>query len=72
MERCVRTPATGMSPITFLHHCRVLAAQKLLVNGATVTEAALGAGFNDTSQFSKAFRRVDGRSPKQWREETLG
>jgi len=64
--------ATGTSPVTFLHQYRILVAKKLLLNGMTASEAALASGFNDTSQFSKVFRRFNNCSPKEWQDQTVG
>jgi AraC-like DNA-binding protein len=43
------------------HRMRVVAA--LVAKGQTLTDAALGAGFADSSHFSRAFRNMFGITP---------
>ena len=44
-------------------------AYRCLYLDMSVKEAALRAGFKDTTNFSKLFKRIDGVSPKQWKKE---
>jgi AraC-like DNA-binding protein len=70
----------GLSPSRFLHlfkqtagvpfrryrlWARMGAAVRCLVNGSSLTEAALGAGFSSSSHFSAAFREMFGMPPSQ-------
>lgn len=45
---------------------RIAHAAGLLAEGANVTEAMLGAGFNTKSNFNREFLRVMGQPPMQW------
>lgn len=45
---------------------RIAEACRLMRNGASVTEAMLGAGFNTKSNFNREFLRVKGMAPKDW------
>lgn len=47
---------------------RVALAKELLAEGANVTEAGLGAGFNDYSNFIRSFRLTTGFTPGQFRK----
>lgn len=49
---------------------RVDKAQELLRDGATVTEACEGSGFNNYSHFIRTFSKVTGLSPKQYVKST--
>jgi AraC-like DNA-binding protein len=59
---------TGRSPYRYLIDKRVERAAELLRSGrASVTEAALAAGFSDLGRFSRAFRRTVGLTPSEFR-----
>lgn len=55
--------ATGFTPFEYLRRFRMQRAKELLAAGATVAEAAAGAGFADPSYFGRVFRRAEGQSP---------
>ncbi len=62
--------ATGLRFRDYLARMRVEAVkQMLLVPHKRVSEAAFAAGFQSLSQFNRAFRRIEGRSPMAWREK---
>jgi AraC-like DNA-binding protein len=54
---------TGMSFGAWRQQQRLMESMRLLAGGATVTEAALGAGYDSTSAFIVMFRRAMGVSP---------
>lgn len=55
---------TGLSPIQFQKHLRLLEARKLLVfSDCTVSEAAFKVGYESTSQFNREYSRFFGNSP---------
>lgn len=58
--------ATTMSPIQFVKSMRLNNAAMKISEGRTVSEAAWDVGYQSTSQFSREFKRVYGRSPRQW------
>lgn len=60
---------TGRTPIDYLNYYRIeCACEQLLYSGETVTEIALGCGFNDLSYFVKTFKKYKGATPKQFRK----
>lgn len=59
---------TGTSPIEYLLQVRLARACHLLrETDATVTEAALAAGFGDSNYFARQFRARLGATPREWR-----
>lgn len=58
---------TGSSWAAYLTARRMREAQRLLVVGSTVEEAAHAVGYRSPTSFSAAFARVCGMSPSQWR-----
>lgn len=60
---------TGRTVHGYLTERRVAAAEKLLLDGKTVTEACYGAGFGDCSHFIRVFRRLTGRTPGKYGRE---
>lgn len=58
--------ATAMSPIQFVKSMRLNNAAMKIATGMTVSEAAQGVGYVSTSQFSREFKRLYGKSPRQW------
>lgn len=61
---------TGLSPIRYVHMCRIEKAKALLRDTElTVGEVAETVGFNDRTFFSRLFKRMTGLSPYQYREE---
>ena len=61
---------TGKTIHGYLTERRIAAAEQLLKNGATVTEACYGAGFGNCSGFIKVFRRYTGKTLGEYRECT--
>jgi AraC-like DNA-binding protein len=61
----------GASPYRYLQHRRVDLAKRLLREGATLAEAAHGAGFADQSHFGRTFRKAVGLTPKEWLRSDL-
>src|SRR5438105_5209963 len=61
--------ATGMNFIDYLSRVRVEKSKTLLLNpNSRISEAAFGSGFQSITNFNRAFRRIVGRSPTQFRE----
>jgi AraC-like DNA-binding protein len=60
----------GRSPIAYHQEQRMLAAQRLLTTTTlSCKEIATNLGFSDVYTFSKAFKRVTGTSPSQYKRE---
>ena len=57
---------TGLTLYQFIIKKRVTVARNMLREGAPVMEACMRCGFNDYSNFLKAFKREFGRSPKEF------
>ncbi len=61
--------ATGMNFTDYVSRLRVENVKQLLLNPhKRVSEAAFEAGFQSLSQFNRAFRRVTGESPSDYRD----
>ena len=59
--------AFGMPPARYIRHKRLLYARELLDTGEySVSQAAAGAGFNDTAYFSREFKAVFGMAPSRY------
>lgn len=56
---------TGQTIHRYLTERRIEYAQKLLREGATVTEACYASGFSNCSNFIKVFKKVIGTTPKK-------
>jgi len=61
----------GTSPYRYLQHRRVDLAKRLMRDGATLADAAHGAGFADQSHFGRTFRKAVGLTPKAWLHSDL-
>ena len=61
--------ATTMSPIQYVKSMRLNNAAMKIAGGMKVSEAAMGVGYVSSSQFSREFKRMYGRSPRQWSHE---
>lgn len=57
---------TGLSLYQYIMKKRLITARNLLRDGCTVMEACLQSGFNDYSNFLKAFKREFGKNPSQY------
>lgn len=60
--------ATTLSPIQFMKSMRLNTAAVKISEGQAVSEAAWDVGYQSASQFSRDFKRMYGRSPRQWSE----
>lgn len=58
--------ATTMSPIQFVKSMRLNKAAMKIAGGMNVNEAAMEVGYVSSSQFSREFKRLYGKSPRQW------
>ncbi len=61
----------GTSPYRYLQYRRVDLAKRLLREGATLADAAHGAGFADQSHFGRTFRKTVGLTPRGWLRSDL-
>jgi AraC-like DNA-binding protein/ligand-binding sensor protein len=60
--------ATGMNFIDYLSRVRVEKSKTLLLNpNSRISEAAFASGFQSMTNFNRAFKRIVGRSPTQFR-----
>ncbi|AHG93871.1 Helix-turn-helix, AraC domain-containing protein (plasmid) [Gemmatirosa kalamazoonensis] len=59
---------TRLTFTQFVNRYRVHQAQRLLLTGHSVTQAALACGFESVSYFNKVFRRVTGENPLRFRQ----
>lgn len=57
---------TGLTLYQFIIKKRVIVARNMIREGAPVMVACMQCGFNDYSNFLKAFKREFGRSPKEF------
>lgn len=57
--------ATGTTVFDYLIRKRIIAAQQLLINGASAQTAAIESGFTDYSSFYRSYTRILGHSPIQ-------
>ncbi len=62
------TKETGMTIKEYLTKRRIAEAKKMLQLGYSVKEACFGSGFNDYSNFIRAFKKFEGHSPGQIEE----
>lgn len=64
--------ATGQSPLTLIHARLFAEARQMLeTSGMQISEISTHLGFDDPAYFSRFFRRLSGRSPRQYRAETM-
>jgi AraC family transcriptional regulator len=62
--------ATGLPPYRYLIERRIQAAQRMLLSEqASITEVALDTGFGSQASFTRAFRKVTGTTPSQYRKQ---
>lgn len=64
--------ATRLTFTQFVNRYRVHEAQRLLLTGRTVTEAAFACGFDSLSYFNRVFRGVTGENPLAFRRRHRG
>lgn len=61
------------APIDYLIRVRIQKACELLADQEQrITDVALACGFNDSNYFTRQFRRVSGRSPREYRRIVTG
>jgi len=61
--------ATGMNFTDYLSRVRVEKSKTLLLNpNSRISEAAFACGFQSMTNFNREFKRIEGRSPTQFRE----
>lgn len=58
--------ATTMSPIQFVKSMRLNNAAMSIAGGMSVNAAARDVGYLSSSQFSREFKRMYGKSPREW------
>ncbi|WP_024347135.1 helix-turn-helix domain-containing protein [Lacrimispora indolis] len=63
--------STGTTINSYIISCRIELAQRLLSGGYSVNEAYSMCGFNDYSNFFKAFTKKVGISPKKYAQNSL-
>jgi len=63
--------STGTTINSYIISCRIELAQKLLSGGYSVNEVYSMCGFNDYSNFFKAFTKIVGVSPKKYSQNCL-
>jgi len=61
----------GVTPYSYLIQRRVLGAQRMICKGSSVVDAAYNCGFADQSHLTRAFRKVVGVPPGQYRRSVL-
>jgi AraC family transcriptional regulator of arabinose operon len=64
--------STGMTPLSYLIKIRMDAARKLLSDSSlSVSEVASVVGYKDPLYFSKAFKKLEGTSPKNFKMKDI-
>ena len=59
----------GLSPVEYIIHKRVQRAIELIRSSSrSLTQIAMACGFNNSTNFYKAFRKVTGRTPLSYRQ----
>ncbi|MDU0328459.1 helix-turn-helix domain-containing protein [Microbacterium sp. KSW2-21] len=61
--------AAGDSPAAYVRRRRTAKAKSLLIDGASVQEAAALSGFKDSSTFIRAFTKEHTQTPAAWRRQ---
>lgn len=62
--------STGITPMAYVERLRLKRSEELMRQGdMTFTEIALAVGFADQSHFARRFRRLNGLTPGQFRQE---
>lgn len=60
----------GETPIQYLTAWRMLLAQRLLLDsGVSIAKVAARVGYESESTFTRAYRRVVGTPPAEWRRQ---
>jgi AraC-like DNA-binding protein len=61
------TAMVGQPPMQYLALWRSQLASRLLAGGSSVAAVAAGVGYDSEAAFSRAFKKLVGRSPAEWR-----
>jgi AraC-like DNA-binding protein len=65
--------ATGLNFVEYVARTRIEKARNLLLNpNQRVSEVAFEVGFQSLSQFNRAFKKIVGQSPSDFRAELAG
>lgn len=56
---------------SYITECSINQAKRLLSSGACIKSVAYSMGFNSPSNFSSAFRRATGETPREYRQRAL-
>ncbi len=63
---------TGLSVMEYVNRMRIVNAEKLIVaNSASITDISLMVGFNNITNFDRAFKRYTGISPREYRRNNV-
>lgn len=57
----------GRTPGEYVNYRRIAKAKEVLIGGASVTQAAMEAGFGSSDYFSTVFKRFTGLTPSEWK-----
>ena len=64
--------ATGQSPLGLIHARLFTDARQMLeTSGLQIAEISVHLGFDDPAYFSRFFKRLTGKSPRQYRAEAM-
>jgi AraC-like DNA-binding protein len=63
------TEMAGQPPMQYLALWRMQLASRLLLDGGAVAAVASAVGYDSEAAFSRAFKKLVGRSPALWRKE---
>jgi len=63
------TEMVGQPPMQYLALWRMQLASRLLVDGGHVADVAAAVGYESEAAFSRAFKKLVGKSPATWRKE---
>jgi AraC-like DNA-binding protein len=59
----------GVGLFTYLRQARIEKAKTMLLDDEPIKAIILAIGYNHEGNFSKAFRKVAGESPRSWKEK---
>ncbi len=63
---------TGLTIIEYINRMRVIQSEKLLMqNKHSITEICFMAGFNNLTHFERTFKKITGKSPRDYRKELV-
>ncbi len=62
------TALVGHPPMQYLALWRMQLASRLLIEGGTLASVAVAVGYESEASFSRAFKKLVGRSPAAWRQ----